>query len=127
MKTFNVAAAVIAAGLGFGSSAFAQHDGARDSVKLIVNGKYDQVAETLKNTKPFAGEAESAFVEMLSLLAQDKPGEALAKAREAVRLGLPFERLLAGPRQQLAKLHALPEFRQWKFDLNPSKLDLGPD
>ncbi|MCG8651318.1 MAG: hypothetical protein MI861_15875, partial [Pirellulales bacterium] len=67
----------------------AQHDGARDSVRHIANGKFGQVQSTLQKKKPFAGQAESAFVEMLSLLAQDEVAPALAKARQAVKLGLP--------------------------------------
>lgn len=109
-----------------GSTAYAQHDGARDAVKHIANGKFQVVEETLEKKKPFAGEAESAFVELLSLLAQNQPDEALKKARESVSLGLPFERLLAGPREQLSKLHALPEFQKWKAELNPSRLIHGP-
>lgn len=125
MKTVQTLAASLAALLVLSSSAFAQHDGARDAVRHIANGKFGRVDETLQKKKPFAGDAESAFVKMLSLLEQDKPDEAFANAKDAVKLGMPCERLLAGPREQLGKLHALPEFRQWKFDLNPSKLIHG--
>ena len=104
----------------------AQHDGARDAVRHIASGKFDQVDATLEKKKPFAGDAESAFVQMLSLLAQDKPAAALAKARESVQLGLPFARLMVGPRQQLSKLHELPDFREWEEEVAPSTLIHGP-
>jgi alkaline phosphatase D len=104
----------------------AQHDGARDSVRLIANGKFARVTQTLNKKNPFAGESESLFVEMLSLLAQEKPQDALLVARKAVDKGLPFERLLAGPREQLSKLHKLPEYQAWKTKTAPSLLVHGP-
>ncbi len=110
----------------FAAPTVAQHDGARDAVRHIANGKFDQVDATLEKKKPFAGDAESAFVQMLSLLAQDKPDEALIKAREAVQRGLPFERLVVGPRQQLSKLHELRDFRAWEKEVAPSTLVHGP-
>lgn len=103
-----------------------QHDGARDAVRQIVDGKYRQVASTLENKQPFAGEAESRFVEMLNLLAQHRPAEALKKARSAVDNGLPFERLVVGPRELLSRLHTLPEFTAWHSEVKPSKLIHGP-
>jgi alkaline phosphatase D len=48
------------------------------------------------------------------------------KAKKAVKLGLPFERLLAGPREQLSKLDRLPEFRRWRDEINPTPLIHGP-
>ncbi len=112
--------------IGLSTAVHAQHDGARDAVRHIANGKFGLVAETLQNKKPFAGEAESAYVEMLSLLAQDKVQEAHDAARDAVEKGLPFERLIVGPREQLAKLHALPRFQKWKGEVDPSRLIHGP-
>ena len=52
------------------TSAYGQHDGARDSVKQIALGNYDRVDSILAQKKPFAGEAESAFVKMLKAAAQ---------------------------------------------------------
>ncbi|NNE00127.1 MAG: alkaline phosphatase [Pirellulaceae bacterium] len=104
----------------------AQHDGARDSVRLIADGKFQKVDKTLEDKKPFAGEAESAFVQMLSSLAQDELGDALAQAREAVELGLPIERLIVGPREQLSKLHTTAEFQSWMASKQVSPLIHGP-
>ena len=43
----------------------AQHDGARDAVQQIALGKFEKVDQILEKKKPFAGEAESAFVKLL--------------------------------------------------------------
>ena len=105
---------------------FAQHDGARDSVKHIAAKKFSKVDDTLATKKPNAGEAEAAFVRMLSLLAQGDSTGALAEARKAVELGLPFERLVVGPREHLSKLHALGDFQTWQEQRAPSLLIHGP-
>ena len=105
---------------------FGQHDGARDAVRHIARGDFEKVSKTLAQKKPFAGDAESAFVRTLGLLAQNRADEALATAREAVALGLPFERFLVGPREQLSKLHSLPEFKRWKAENETPLLIHGP-
>ncbi|NNE90247.1 MAG: hypothetical protein HKN23_01235, partial [Verrucomicrobiales bacterium] len=90
----------------FSSVLFAQHDIQRNAVQRIAKGQYDEAAKTLEGgRKPNAGEAETLFVEMLSLLHQDKTEAAMDKAWKSVEAGLPFSRLLAGPPEQLAKLH----------------------
>ena len=106
--------------------AFCQHDGARDSVRKIASGSFESVEKILADKKPYAGEAESSFIRMLSLLAQDDAPAALEHARQAVTAGLPFSRLVVGPREQLQKLHRLPEFQSWKEQENPSSLIHGP-
>lgn len=106
---------------------FAQHDGARNSVQLIAKGKYDQAAKAIKNNKkPFAGVAESHFVEMLSLLAQDRVEDAFQLARKAVADGLPPERFLLGPKKELSKFRELTEFNQWIKGFNLSPVVAGP-
>ena len=108
------------------SAARAQHDGARDAVRLIANEKYEQVDLTLQKKKPFAGDAESNFVQMLSQLAQDQPTAAWAKASEALQQGLPPGRLLAGPRPLLKKLNTVPGFTKWRDEANLPVLIHGP-
>ena len=78
---------------------FAQHDGARDSVQQIAVGKYGNVDDLLANKKPFAGEAESAFVKMLQAIAEEQITLAEEHGRLAVELGLPPERILVGPKE----------------------------
>ena len=60
------------------------------------------------------------------LLKQNEIKAAFDKATEAANLGLPFERLLVGPREELSKLHDLPRFQTWKKQQRPSKLIHGP-
>jgi len=109
------------------SAAFGQHDIQRNAVQKIAKGKYKEAAKTLTGTKkPDAGEAETRFVEMLSLLHQGKAELALVKAREAVDAGLPFERLLAGPPSLMPKLHELGDFQKWKTEVSHSPIVAGP-
>lgn len=107
-------------------TARAQHDGARDAVQHIAEGRLDRVSQTLATKKPFVGDAESAFVEMLRELAEDDLAGAMQQARRAVDLGLPFERLTVGPRELLSKLHAIPEYQDWQREQSPSLLVHGP-
>lgn len=107
-------------------SAYSQHDGARNAVQQIALGKYKQVDDILSKRKPFAGEAESHFVKMLGLLAQDRAADALEQAKDAVDAGLPFERLLIGPKKQLAKLHSLREFNEWRKGFEDVRVVSGP-
>jgi len=112
---------------------FSQHDGTRDSVRLIARGDFEKVPKTLLK-KPYGGDAEILFVEMLALLGQDQAQAALAKAREAVDAGLPFERLLlgytmdteTGAADALGALHELKEFQSWKTELKPKEILHGP-
>ncbi|MDB4637465.1 alkaline phosphatase D family protein [bacterium] len=104
----------------------AQHDNSRDAVRHISDEKYGQIAKTLKGKKPYGGQAEITYVEMLSLLKQNETKPAFDKALEAIELGLPFERLLVGPREELSKLHQFPRFQKWKSELKPSKMIHGP-
>ena len=106
--------------------ALSQHDGARNSVKLIAEGKFEKVNETLRKKKPFAGDAESRFVEMLALLAQDKFEEAFEKAKAAFEAGLPADRFLAGPRELLGKVDGHPAFADWIKKLPAPKVIHGP-
>lgn len=108
------------------SFSFAQHDNSRDAVRHIANGKFGRVEKTLSGNKPYGGEAEKRYVEMLNLLVQDEVKPAFDKATEAVELGLPFERLVVGPRVQLSKLYELPRFQNWKKESQVSKLLHGP-
>ncbi len=109
--------------------AFAQHDIQRNAVQKIAKGDYDGAAKLLRKDepkKPDSGEAETLFVEMLSLLHQDKAGAALKKAKAAVDAGLPFERMLAGPPSVMPKLHALDEFQAWRKEVAVSPILAGP-
>lgn len=105
--------------------AHAQHDGQRNAVQQIARSKPDAAAQELRE-KGLDDVPETRFVEMLSLLDRDRPEEALAKAKQAVDAGLPMNRLVAGPRQLLNSLHALPEFQNWLGEVAPPPLVHGP-
>ena len=103
------------------SLAQAQHDEQRDMVRHIAAGKFDKTVKSFD-----VGPAEQLFVKMLADLAQDKTDSALEKARAAVDAGLPFERLLAGPRELLTKLYQAEGFAEWRSEVKPSILIHGP-
>ena len=105
----------------------AQHDGARNAVQQIANGNFDQVEKTLAKTKkPFAGQAENHFVRMLKLLAQDEIEQAYSEAKKSVAARLPFERLLLGPKKELAKLQKLEAFQAWMNSQDIHQVVAGP-
>ena len=108
------------------SAAQAQHDAQRNSVRHIAEGKYGAISREFEKPKVDAGTAETLFVKTLMDLAQDKPEAAMEKARAAVTAGLPFERLLAGPRELLVKLHEAPGFAEWRAEKKPSRIIHGP-
>ena len=105
---------------------FAQHDGARDSVQQIAVGKYGNVDDLLANKKPFAGEAESAFVKMLQAIAEEQITLAEEHGRRAVELGLPPERILVGPKELLSRLPADSELKLWATQQVKHQLVHGP-
>ena len=124
-----------------GKTVNAQHDAHRDAVREIARGEYDVAEERIKkvienpaalwrsltNQYERAGrtvESEGAeykrfvipenyfVMAMLSSMKGDA-GEALKHAKDAVKEGLPFERLLAGPRDAFATLHQSRVFQEW--------------
>jgi alkaline phosphatase D len=127
---------VLVAGLVYG-----QHDAHRNAVREMARGQYGKAAERLDGVaeKPGsvwsglrgayarAGETverkgdeyarlvapENDFVMAMLAGSQGDADEALKHARRAVEAGLPFERLLAGPRCALAPLHESEAFQAW--------------
>lgn len=124
-----------------GTAVHAQHDLHRNTVREIARGQYgraeknlNRVVEnpallwsSLRGAYARAGETverkgdryvefvlpESFFVQAMLAGSQDDAATALRHARSAVEAGLPFERLLAGPRCALAPLHRSPAFEEW--------------
>lgn len=108
------------------SVVLAQHDGARDSVQQIAVGKFGKVDDVLANKKPFAGEAESAFVKMLQAIAEGQASLAEEYGRRAVELGLPPERILVGPKELMNRLPADSELNLWAKKQVKHQLVHGP-
>ena len=109
-------------------SLLAQHDIQRNAVREIARGEYDKAAKTLKSgKKPDSGPAETLYVEMLSLLAQDKIEEAELKAKASRSMGLPHGRFMAGPRELLSKLPQSTKTNDISLVHGPMIGNLSPD
>ncbi len=123
------------------AAAHAQHDAHRNTVREIARGEYSRAQATLervaKNPASIWSGLRGAYARagktverkgdeyaqlvlpendfVLAMLAGSR-GEAEKAhryARRAVEAGLPFERLLAGPRSALAPLHQSHAFQMW--------------
>lgn len=102
----------------------AQHDPQRDATRFIAAGKFSNVEKELRDAD--ADEPETHFVRMLSSLRQGKTDQAVQQARVALDRGLPFERLIAGPRDVLASLYETEDFAVWKKQHPATALIHGP-
>ena len=119
---------VILISLNASSVLLAQHDIQRNAVREIALGKYDKVTKTLSSgKKPDAGPAETLYVEMLSLLAQDKIEEAKVKAKAAQSMGLSLGRFLGGPRDLLSKLPESSKTKDMSLVHGPMIGNLAPN
>ncbi len=132
---------------------YAQHDAHREAVIEMGKGKYDaaesritQVMENpasvwrkLTNAYERAGKTvesegvayrrfvipENHFVmSMLASLRGDSSASFL-HAQKAVEAGLPFERLVAGPRDAFSTLYQMKKFQQWRDEESPGLIH-GP-
>lgn len=104
----------------------AQHDRERNAFRHLAESNLEKAYFELKNGKKHTDPAEKAFISTLCLLQEAKVGEALKMAKQAVRMGLPFERFLAEPRDWLSPLRENQGFRKWKKEVDPSPLIHGP-
>jgi len=91
-------------------SVLAQHDLHRNTMRVIAQGKYEKALEALSR-KP--DDPESLYLMMLTQSLLGNVDQALELARKATEAGLPFERILAGPRDALAALTGSDEFKEW--------------
>ena len=82
--------------------AAAQHDPGRDAMKLLVQDKFkagqERLAKPPKSQNSPISEAERNFVLAILHCKQDRQAKAIGHLQKAVELGLPIERILAGPR-----------------------------
>jgi alkaline phosphatase D len=110
--------------LAFSSLVAAQHDRERNAVQHVASGNFDKaLAELEKGEEPTS---ETHFVRMLVALGQQKVDTAILHAQAALDAGLPFGRLVAGPRDQLAPIYATPQYRQWARQNASLRLLHGP-
>lgn len=107
-----------------GPSCFAQHDPQRNATRFVAAGQFEKVEKELAQAS--TDEPETHFVRMMSSLRQGKTDEAVRHAKTALEKGLPFDRLIAGPRDVLSPLYGTDEFKNWKKQHQPGALIHGP-
>ncbi|MCA9730769.1 MAG: alkaline phosphatase D family protein [Deferribacteres bacterium] len=98
-------------------TALAQHDPGRNAVRLIATKKIKDARELVaqpprKMNSPIDA-AERFFVLALAACVQRDSVAALQYAQQAIRRGLPVERLQAGPRIMLQNLQDYSAFKGW--------------
>lgn len=116
----------IAVGLSLVSAtlAHAQHDPHRNAVRHVAAGQFEKAVQELK--KADEGDPETQFVLMLNELGQDNTDAAVRHAKAALDAGLPFGRLVAGPRAELRKLYQTDAFKEWSGKHAALKVVHGP-
>jgi alkaline phosphatase D len=107
-----------------GRPCVAQHDPQRDATRFVAAGQYEKAEKELSSAA--ATEPETHFVRMLSALRQGQVKEAAGHAKTALDSGMPFERLVAGPRDVLAPLYETDDFGGWQQKYKPGSLIHGP-
>ncbi len=114
---------------GVPTAAFAQHDRGRNAVQQLAAGELDSAVElvnqeTRRRRSPITP-AERHFVLAMIACRRGDVATASHEARRAVELGLPVERLQAGPREVFAPLFSDEDFRAW-VDARGERLLHGP-
>ena len=104
----------ISLGLALSSVARAQHDPQRNATQAIAKGDFAKAEKEL--AKAEVGDLETLFVRMMLALKKGETEQAVAAAGEALTAGLPFDRLLAGPRELLGPLYETEQFAAWEED-----------
>ena len=124
MSVRTVIVSAIAVYLAISHGAEAQHDVHRNATHGIARNDFKWAARQLK--KASADDPETHFVRMMLALKQNDLDAAKESAQAALDHGLPFARLLAGPRDLLAPLYDTPLFRTWKTHRANPRLLHGP-
>lgn len=100
-----------------GMNSFAQHDPGRNAVRYLAKNQTDNAVEIVSKESKIKNspinEAERYFVLAMAECQRDSISVAYQYARQAVALGLPFERFLAGPRDVFDPLYKYYEFKRW--------------
>lgn len=97
--------------------AVGQHDPGRDAMKLIVKDKFkagrERLAKPPKSQNSPISEAERNFVLAILDCQQGNQNEAIDHLQTAVSLGLPIERIVAGPRELFEPLQKNEAYAKW--------------
>ena len=101
----------------------AQHDPERNATRHLAANRPAQARKQLAEANP--DDSERHFVAMLLALHEGRTEAAIESAQAALSAGLPFGRLVAGPRELLEPIRASAEFAEWR-QANPTQLVHGP-
>jgi alkaline phosphatase D len=113
-----------AIGLCSGRFVAAQHDPHRNATQGIAIANFQRVEKEL--AKVDEDDPETHFVRMMLALKQGDAPSAIDSARAALDAGLPFARLVAGPRDLLAPLYETEAFMDWAEEHGIPLLVHGP-
>lgn len=102
----------------------AQHDPHRNATQAIAVNQLKKAEKEL--AKADNNDPETHFVKMMLALKENNMASALTSARSAVNAGLPFSRLLVGPRHLLKTLHDMQAFQEWAASYRDLTLLHGP-
>jgi len=105
--------------------ASAQHDAERNATQAIARGDLQKAEQTLKKSRP-GYDAEAEFVRMMIDLKANDTAAATEHAKTALDRGLPFARLVAGPRDLLASLYKTEQYKSWAAEHRDLQLLHGP-
>jgi len=103
---------------------FAQHDPHRNTVRHIAADAFEKVEKEL--AKADANDPETHFVKMLQSIRQGNLESATDYAQAARKAGLPFDRLVAGPRDALTPLYDSDAWTDLKESHESLRLLHGP-
>lgn len=85
----------------------------QQALKQITDGNAARAVAALQDViRKRPDDAESRFMLTVALAQVGKIDEAVAAMQQAIKLGLPPARFIAGPRDLLAPIHARKEFKQ---------------
>lgn len=104
--------------------AAAQHDPQRNATQGIAAADFKKVEKAL--AKADDDDPETHFVRMMLALKQGDTPTAVEWAGEALDAGLPFARLVVGPRELLAPLYETGAFKAWAAEHGDLVLLHGP-
>ena len=105
-------------------SVAAQHDPERNAVRHVAAGQFAKAVKELGKGDSQA--SENQYVLMLNALAERRVTDAVRHAQKALDAGLPFGRLVAGPRDALQPLYATGDYTGWLQKQSGLKLLHGP-
>jgi len=101
-----------------------QHDPQRNATQAIASGDFKTAEKEL--AKADSADPETLFVQTMLSLKQGNVAAAVESADAALNAGLPFSRLVVGPRDLLAPLTDTTAFRSWSNKHGQPMLLHGP-